>query len=334
MAYTLDARESKLLSGRPWTIRPINPMNTAKSKTWSTTESVPSRRHSVIQYGAFQTRPALFNSTIATPSDLHSVARLCRRAVGPSDYVLRILPRAAARGRLFLAWYGNELVGMTLLDKCLDGSGWLSMARTDPGWRRQGVAIFLQRRILEYARGEGINSLRLWTLSTNQASIRACEKGGFKQVSEAAHISRRLKISKNRKTKPNSVSTARLRSLLSSNYIAKTNGYIARDWYFMKSSERLLRQLERRGELYDSEDYAFLVTRPEIRFKEPQSSLTILTGPVSKSMESAQEIAAALGAKILSSYIPYEPYQFSVAKKQHFRRSPWGNHCLVFEKKV
>lgn len=60
-------------------------------------ESVPSRRHSVIQYGAFQTRPALFNSTIATPSDLHSVARLCRRAVGPSDYVLRILPRAAAR---------------------------------------------------------------------------------------------------------------------------------------------------------------------------------------------------------------------------------------------
>ena len=96
-----------------------------------------------MQYGAFQTRQAKFNSTIAASSDLLSVARLCRRAVGSSDYVLRILPRAAARGQLFLAWYGEELVGMTLLDKCIDGSGWLSMARTDPAWRRQGVALFL-----------------------------------------------------------------------------------------------------------------------------------------------------------------------------------------------
>ena len=102
----------------------------------------------------------------------------------------------------------------------------------------------------------------------------------------------------------------------------------------MKTSERLLRQLERQGEVYDANDCAFLVTRPKIRFKEPQSSLTILTEPVSKSMDSAQKIAAGLDAKILSSYVPYESYQFSVAKKRHFRRSPWGSHCLVFEKRV
>jgi len=223
---------------------------------------------------------------------------------------------------------------MTLLDKCIDGSGWLSMARTDPTWRRQGVAIFLQRRILEYARGEGIGPLRLWTLAKNRASIKACEKGGFKQVCEAAHIFRRLKFSKKRRIKPSSISNTQLRSFLRSNYITKMNGYIAREWYFMKTSERLLRRLERQGELYGSQDCAFLVTRPEIRFEEPQSSLTILTGPVSKSMKSAQEIAAALGAKILSSYVPYERYQLSVAKKCHFRRSPWGYHCLVFEKRV
>ncbi len=102
----------------------------------------------------------------------------------------------------------------------------------------------------------------------------------------------------------------------------------------MRSSERLLRQLERQGELYVAGDSAFLVTRPEIRFKEPQSSLTILTGPVPKSMNSAKNIAGALGAKILSSYIPYEPYQLSIAGKCGFRRSPWGKHCLVFEKKI
>lgn len=208
------------------------------------------------------------------------------------------------------------------------------MARTDPAWRRQGIAIFLQHRILGYAREEGIDPLRLWTLSKNKAPIKACEKGGFKQVCEAAHISRRLKLPKKRRAKTSSVSNTRLRSFLSSNYIAKMNGYIAREWHFMKPTERLLRRLERQGELYGSQDCAFLITRPEIRFEELQSSLTILTGPVSKSMESAQEIAAALGAKILSSYIPYEPYQLSVARKCHFKRSPWGNHCLVFEKRV
>jgi hypothetical protein len=112
------------------------------------------------------------------------------------------------------------------------------------------------------------------------------------------------------------------------------NGYIARGWHFMRNSERLLRQLEVQGELYVVEDAAFLVTRPEIRFKEPESSLTILAGPVPKSMKSAKEIAATLGAKILSSYIPYEHYQLSIAKKCGFRRNPWGKHCLVFEKKI
>lgn len=234
-----------------------------------------------------------------------------------------------------MAWHGSELVGMTNFDKCVDGSGWLSMARTDPTWRRRGVAIFLQQQIIDYAKRKAIGPLRLWTLSENKASIRACEKGGFKLACEAAHVSCRLRVKKKAKgASPISASNTQLQSLLKAGYSRKMNGYIARGWHFMRGSERLLKQLERQGELYGSQDCAFLVTRPEIRFEELQSSLTILTGPVPKSMKSAQEIAGALGAKILSSYIPYEPYQLSVAKKCHFKRSPWGMHCLVFEKSV
>ena len=263
------------------------------------------------------------------------VARLCRRAIGPSDYILKILPNVISHGRLFLAWYGSDLVGMTNFDKCVDGSGWLSMARTDPTWRRRGVAIFLQGQIVDYARGRRIGPLRLWTLSKNKASINACKKGGFKQVCEAAHVSCRLRVKRRAKrVAPTSASSTQLRSFLRSGYSSKMNGYIARGWHFMRNSERLLRQLEVQGELYIVEDAAFLVTRPEIRFKEPQSSLTILAGPVPKSMQSAKGITAALGARILSSYIPYEHYQLSIAKKCGFRRNPWGKHCLVFEKKI
>jgi acetyltransferase (GNAT) family protein len=224
---------------------------------------------------------------------------------------------------------------MTNFDKCVDGSGWLSMARTDPAWRRRGVAIYLQRQIIDYAKRRGVGPLRLWVLSKNKASINACEKGGFKRVCEAAHVSCRLRVKRKRKrVPPTSVSNSQLQSFLRSGYTTKMNGYIAREWHFMKGSEHLLRRLERYGELYVAEDSIFLVTRPEIRFEEPQSSLTILVGPVPKSMRSAKKIAGALGAKILSSYIPYEPYQLSIAKKCGFNRSVWGKHCLVFEKKI
>ena len=287
------------------------------------------------QSGAFQTRQPQFKGTIAEQSDLRSVARLCRRAVGPTDYILKMLPNVMAHGRLFLAWYGFELVGMTNFDKCVDGSGWLSMARTDPDWRRRGVAMFLQHQIIEYARRKAIGPLRLWALSKNKASIGACDKGGFMLVCEAAHVSCRLSVKKKAKqVLPTYASDTQLQSFLRPGYSSKMNGYIARGWHFMRSSERLLRQLEKQGELYVVGDSAFLVTRPEIRFKEPQSSLTILTGPVPEAMKSARKIAGTLGAKNLSSYIPYEHYQLSIAKKCGFRRSPWGSHCFVFEKKV
>ena len=86
-------------------------------------------------------------ATIAKPSDYRLVARLCRRAVGSWDYVLIKLRDVIGEKGLFLAWNGSELVGMTNFDRCIDGSGWLSMARTDPDWRGGGVAVFLQRQI-------------------------------------------------------------------------------------------------------------------------------------------------------------------------------------------
>jgi GNAT superfamily N-acetyltransferase len=106
-----------------------------------------------------------FKATIAKRPDRPLVARLCRRAVGRSDYILRILPVVIPRGGLFLAWDDGTLVGMTNFEWCIDGNGWLSMARTDPDWRRRGVATFLQREIAAYAKERGASMLRLWVSS-------------------------------------------------------------------------------------------------------------------------------------------------------------------------
>jgi GNAT superfamily N-acetyltransferase len=273
--------------------------------------------------------------SIAKQSDRPLIGRLLRRAVGRSDYVFRILPRLLERRTLFLAWDGDALVGMTNFDRCIDGSGWLSVARTDPDWRGRGVATLLQHEIAAYAKRRSIEVLRLWALSNNKSSLRACARGGFKQVCEAALVYHTLRPAKtHRKIHASHPSEEELLPLLKSSYVAKMQGYVGHRRHFLKFTKKLLTRLRNEDELYITEDYALLVTQPETTFRARQSSLTILEGPFAESLNAAKTIASQLGARILSSYIPYRPYEISVARKHGFRRRQWSTHCLVFEKRI
>jgi GNAT superfamily N-acetyltransferase len=272
---------------------------------------------------------------LARPSDYEAIARLCKRAVGPSDYVLTIL-RGAISGRgLFLAWNQRELAGITHFDECIDGSGWLSMARTDPKWRRHGVALALQRHIAGYARRRKIKLLRLWALSRNKPSIIACKKAGFRPICEATHVSstRRTKGSFER-TLPLSSTSRRMPGLLKSPYVAKMNGYFAYKWHFVKMSKNLLAMLVRKGELYWDGEFAFILTRPEIRFGRPTSSFTPLIGTFAQCLRKAREAADGLGRVWLGSYIPHDKYLLKLAQENGYRRDSWGIHCIVFEKRI
>lgn len=275
-------------------------------------------------------------SSIARPSDNRLVARLCRRAVGPRDYVLAILREVVADKGLFLAWNGEMLVGMTNFETCVDGSGWLSMARTDLQWRRSGVALFLQRQIAAHARQRGVKILRLWTSSKNKPSVRACRKGGFNPVCEAAHTSCRLRPKRRKPvTRPISPrSEAPLKSFLRFTYLSKMNGYLAYKWHFVKASRELLEQLLRRKELYKVGDSWFILTKPERSYRTLESSCTILSGPIASSLRSAIEVAEGLGAQTIGAYIPYDSFLIKRAIELGFRREPWGEHSIVFEKRL
>lgn len=277
-----------------------------------------------------------FKSTIAKPYDFKLVARLCRRAGGSGDYALWVLRKTIKDGGIFLAWAGDELVGMTNFDFCVDGSGWLSMARTDPKWRRTGVALFLQGKIADYARRRGSSFLRLWALSNNTASKRACLKGGFKPVCEAAHISCVFRGKRRGRTHAplRNLSEATLKSLLTSGNFSKTHGYLGYKWHFVKANRELLLKTARRGELYQHGETSFILTKPEQRFHARRSTLTLLTGYVGGSLLAAKKLAKDLGADSLSSYVPYDSYTLRTAAKAGFRLDDWGKHCIVFEKRI
>lgn len=273
---------------------------------------------------------------IARPADYNLIARLCRRAVGSGDYVLRILEETIAQKQLFLAWTNGELVGMVNFQKCIDGAGWLAMGRTDPEWQRRGVALFLQQQIADHARRIGIRYLRLWVLSNNRPSLLAAVKGGFRPVCEAARISRRTQA-KRTAQQPHlhgSTSTKSLNALLSSDYLSKMNGYFGYKRHFVKATEKLFKALAARGELYSNEGTCFIFTKPEIAFGRRSSSFTLLDGPVSSSLEQVKKIAKGYGALMLGSYVPYDQHLLSMARTAGFSRNPWGKHCIVFEKRI
>ena len=276
-----------------------------------------------------------FTASIARPADFQSIARLCKRAVGPRDYVLLFLSKAIAEKGVFLAWKGHELVGMTNFEKCIDGSGWLSMARTDPAWRRTGVAIFLQEQIAAYAKRRGITTLRLWTSAKNKPSLSAIRKGGFKNVCEAARISCNLGTKvKRRIIKPLSqLSRTQLDSLLKSRYLSQMNGYVAYKWHFVDAKKSLPKLLQRR-ELYSRGESTFVLARTERVLGRVGLSMTLLNGPITASLRNAKETARVLGAQVIRAYVPYDRYLQNAARKLGFRTAPWGRHCLVFERTI
>jgi GNAT superfamily N-acetyltransferase len=261
---------------------------------------------------------------------------LCRRAVGPSDYVLSILRRVVDARGLYLAWNGSELVGMTNFNKCLDGSGWLSMARTDPAWRRSGVATYLQKQIAADAKEAGISTLRLLVSSRNIPSKRAIMKGGFNKVSEATHISCHFKTGrKNGTIRPCSrVSEDRLDNFLKSDYLSRMNGYLGYGRCFVKADKHVLKMVIQRKELYTIGDASFILTRPEKVFGKLGTRLSLLSGKVTVSLKRSKRAAKALGAEVMRGYIPYNRYQMERARTLGFRREHWGRRCFVFEKRI
>jgi hypothetical protein len=61
---------------------------------------------------------------------------------------------------------------------------WLSGARTDPNYRRMGVATAITKKCLEYAKKKGAKVARLVTESNNKAAQAVLKKLGFKPIAE------------------------------------------------------------------------------------------------------------------------------------------------------
>jgi RimJ/RimL family protein N-acetyltransferase len=122
----------------------------------------------------------------ARSSDREAVFKFCEKTWSWGDYVPRVWDRwlKAKNGIVFVATIDGVPVGISQLSIDKPHEVWLGGARTDPDYRRMGVATAITKKCLEYAKQKGAKVARLVTESDNIAAQAVLRKLEFKPVAE------------------------------------------------------------------------------------------------------------------------------------------------------
>jgi RimJ/RimL family protein N-acetyltransferase len=102
------------------------------------------------------------------------------------DYIPKVWDKwlKEKNGRVFVATIDGVPIGISYLSIDKPHEVWLGGARTDPNYRRIGVATAITKKCLEYAKRKAAKVARLVTESDNIAAQTVAQKLGFKPIAE------------------------------------------------------------------------------------------------------------------------------------------------------
>ena len=122
----------------------------------------------------------------ARVSDREAVFKFCMKTWSWGDYIPEVWDKwlKEKNGRVFIATIDDVPVGITHLNIDKPHEIWLGGARTDPNYRRMGVATAITKKCLDYAKRKGAKVARLTTESDNTAAQAVIKKLGFKPTAE------------------------------------------------------------------------------------------------------------------------------------------------------
>jgi len=126
----------------------------------------------------------------ARASDREAVFKFCMKTWSWGDYIPKVWDEwlREKNGRVFVATIEGVPVGISHLNVDRPHEAWLSGARTDPNYRRMGVATTITKKCLDYAKRKGAKVARLTTESDNTAAQTVISKLGFKPTAEFAEM--------------------------------------------------------------------------------------------------------------------------------------------------
>jgi len=122
----------------------------------------------------------------ARDSDRKAVFKFCERTWSWGDYIPKVWDTwlKDKNGRVFVATIDEIPVGICHLSFDTPSEVWLRGARTDPKYRKMGVATEITKKCLEYTKEKGAKLARLVTESDNIAAQAVLRKLGFQPVAE------------------------------------------------------------------------------------------------------------------------------------------------------
>ncbi|MEM3696770.1 MAG: GNAT family N-acetyltransferase [Candidatus Bathyarchaeia archaeon] len=137
-----------------------------------------------------QTVKAKISVRKAKDSDREAVFKFCEKTWSWGDYIPHVWDKwlKEKNSRVFVATINEVPVGISHLSIDKPYEVWLSGARTDPKYRRLGVATAITKKCLEYAKKRGAKVARLVTEPNNEAARALVQKLGFKQIAEFAEM--------------------------------------------------------------------------------------------------------------------------------------------------
>lgn len=120
----------------------------------------------------------------ARNSDKTGVFKFCEKTWSWGDYIPKVWDRwlKEKNSIVFVATINEVPVGISHLTIDKPNEVWLSGARTDPDYRRIGVATAITQKCLKCAQAMGAKIARLVTESNNKAAQAVLKKLGFQPV--------------------------------------------------------------------------------------------------------------------------------------------------------
>lgn len=122
----------------------------------------------------------------AQQSDKEVVLKFCEHTFDWGDYIPQVWDRwlPERQARLFTATLNDKPVGIMRVCLQKPSEAWLQAARTDPQYRRRGVATALTDACLQWAVKREAEIVRLGTDSDNQVAQRLLTSLNFTKVSD------------------------------------------------------------------------------------------------------------------------------------------------------
>ena len=274
-----------------------------------------------------------WTSRRASLRDRDTIAYLCRAAVGEDDYLPEYLDDLILRGVTFVAFDDARIVGTMTYHEALDGTAWLSGARTHPDYQRRGVARALVSALENLARLKGLKALRLWTEATNEAGIATFQAAGFLEVARIARFVADASGTRAVAPKALNLSEDLWASIEASAVLKASNGYAHAGEGFVRVDRPTLHALVNRRLLLGWNGNG-AVLEPYDGPRESVLGVHPVFGDVREILRAAPALARAQGHASVETFLPHARRFLEVARSLGYAYGTWAREAILCEKSL